>query len=281
MKYPLIAAKVARETWALKPEVFAAILAAITGQGEAQPIVQRAPAGIAFYRDDDEDDDEMSLARDGSVAVIPVRGILGKHLSRMETDCGGCSVDAIAAALDLAAKDEECETIVLAFDSPGGTVTGIPELAAKIRRVAEMKHVVAFCDSQCCSAALWLASACDDFFVSESAIIGSVGVYTLALDETRALEMQGVKVNAMSAGKYKLMGAPFKPLTDEERAMFQARVDALNAQFHAAMNRERNIDPAHLEGQTFSGTEAVAHGFCDGLVMDFAELLEIAAPASR
>jgi signal peptide peptidase SppA len=278
MRYPLIAAKVTREPWALRPEVFSAILDALNGRIAQLTTAPRQPIAIAYIEDADDDDDGPEMHSLGSVAVIPVHGILGKHLSALEMECGGCSIDALSALLTAADLDPDCHTIVLAFNSPGGTVTGIPELSAKILDIADRKPVVAFTDNQCCSAALWLASACTAFYTTESALVGSVGVYTLVLDESAALEKEGVKVEAMSAGKFKLAGAPFKPLTAEERALFQARVDDLNAQFHAAVTRARSIADADLQGQTFTGTEAVTRGFCDGLVADLDECLEVFGP---
>lgn len=275
MKYPLIAAKVSREIWALTPDVFSAIHAAVfNGQTFAMPM----PAPPQPGDDDEGDDDAFSTAGSlGMTRVIPVFGILGKHLDNMEMACGGCSVDRISALLTAADKDPDCERIVLAFHSPGGTVTGIPELAAKIRDVGARKRIIAFTDGQCCSAALWLASQADTFLVSPSACVGSVGVYNLTLDESRRMEMEGVKVTAISDGKFKLAGAPFRALTAEETAQIQARVDGIGVAFRAALTAARTIAPEDMEGQTFSGEEAVAKGFADGLANDLAEVLEIAA----
>lgn len=269
MKYPLIAAKVAREIWAVKPEVFQAIHAAVfTGQTFAMPLP--SPPG----EDDDSGEPGDFSAGGGVTRVIPVFGILGKHLDTMEMMCGGCSVDKTSALLTAADKDPDCERIILAFHSPGGTVTGIPELAAKIRDIGTRKPIAAFTDGMCCSAALWLASACDAFFVAPSATVGSVGVFSLILDESRKLELEGVKVQAISDGKYKLTGAPFKPLTDEEKAMLQSRVDAIGTQFRAALTASRSIAADDLQGQTFTGEEALAKGFADALADDLAEVLE-------
>lgn len=271
MKYPLIAAKVAREIWALKPEVFAAIQDAVFNEHRAAPYaVPNAPEMP------EEDDSEDLISGISSTRLIPVFGILGKHLDSLEMMCGGCSVDKVSAALTAADKDTDCERIVLAFHSPGGTVTGIPELAAKIKDIGTRKPIISYTDGECCSAALWLASQCDTFLCSPSATVGSVGVFVLVLDESRRLEMEGVKVQAISDGKFKLAGAPFKPLTPEEAAMLQARVDAIGTAFRAALTSARTIAAEDLQGQVFSGEEAAARGFVDGMANDISEVLELA-----
>ena len=268
MKYPLIAAKVAREIWAVRPETFEAIHAVVFGERVSMPFAPGTPA------EEDDDECDMDSIAPGATRVIPVFGILGKHLDSMEMSCGGCSVDRTSALLTAADKDPDCERIILAFHSPGGTVTGIPELAAKILDICTRKPVIAYTDGQCCSAALWLASAADAFIVAPSAQVGSVGVFCMSLDESRKMEMEGVKVNAVSDGKYKLTGAPFKPMTDDERAMIQERVSATATAFRAALTANRKIAGEDMQGQVFTGEEAVAKGFADGLANDLTELLE-------
>lgn len=211
---------------------------------------------------------------DGSpIAVIPVDGIIGKHLSMLETACGGCDVDEIKDQLQAAASDPSVSKIVLYFNTPGGTVTGVAELAELITEINAQKQCVAYTDTLCASAGYWLMSQCSLAYAAPSAEVGSIGVYSLYLDETRALEQEGVKVNAISAGKYKLTGAPFKPMTDEEKAMLQADVDKVYARFKSAVTTNRNIADADMQGQCFDGETAVTKGFLDGNINSIQELL--------
>lgn len=274
MKYPLIAAKVFNEPWAITDETLSAIWRAVS-DGVALP---RPRSQDRF--DDAQDDAEAGGANDipvtGFTRVIPVFGILGKHLDSMEMDCGGCSVDKVSALLSAADKDPECERIVLVFHSPGGTVTGIPELAAKIKDIGTRKPVIAYTDGMCCSAALWLASQADTFLCSPSSMVGSVGVRCMVLDQSERLAKEGIKAESITSGKYKDMGANHRPMTDDERKMMQARVDSIGKAFRAALTANRSIAAEDMEGQTFSGEEAVAKGFADGLANDLDEVLEIA-----
>ena len=266
--YPLIAAKVAKEFWCITPEVFDAIRSGLDGRADGMPVnIPMMP---------EEPDDTQDGYSDGMVAVIPVFGVLGKHLSQFEMMCGGASVDAIGAQLSAAANNAEISKIILAFHSPGGMVMGIPELASKIDQVSTIKPVLAFADGLCCSAALWLASVCTAFYVTPSSAIGSVGCYSLLLDYSDKLAKDGVKVNAIVDGEFKMAGASFKPLADGERAMFQASVDKIGSDFRSALTEHRAIDAADMQGQVFTGIEATAKGFTDGLVQDLAECIEMA-----
>lgn len=227
--------------------------------------------------DEDEDDmlEEAVLEMVSKVAIIKIDGIIGKHLSMMETMCGGVDCDAISQELQSATDDPEIETVVLYINSPGGTVTGVRELGELIAKCKDKKSIVGYTDTMAASAAYWLASQCTSFYCAASADVGSIGVYCLLLDESVALANEGLKVNAISAGKYKLMGASFKPLTDEERAMFQADVDKTYAQFKEAITSSRDIEDEDMQGQVFDGETAVMKNLADGNVSSLDELLQL------
>lgn len=213
------------------------------------------------------------LVTDPSIALINVEGIIGKRLSGLDIACGGCDLNNVSDAIDEAMANENVKTIVFYINSPGGTVTGVPELAEKISEISKVKNTIAYVDILCASAGYYLASQCNSILSAPSADLGSVGVYSLYLDETRALENEGLKVNAISAGKYKLSGASFKPMTDEERAMFQADVDKLYVAFKEAVTSKRNIKDEYLQGQCFTGEDLINFGFVDGFANSLDEVL--------
>ena len=261
-QFPQIISKVFEQPWLITPAKHRAI----------QRLISTHLGGTSIVSAPDEEMPEPEIAMDGGTAIIPVHGIIGKHLSGMELMCGGCDLDEVSDMLDMAAADESVARVLLDFRSPGGTVTGIPELGRKIANYP--KPTIGFTDSESCSASYWLMSQCRSAYATESSTVGSVGVYMALLDESRALENEGIKINAIKAGEFKLAGASFKPLSDSERAMFQAGVDKLHAQFKEAVLRNRQIDASCLEGQCFDGEEAVANGMVDGLVESITDVLD-------
>ena len=152
-------------------------------------------------------------------------------------------------------------------------MTGIPEAGRKIQY--SRKETIAFTNSECCSGGLWLAAQCQRFYATQSSRVGSCGVYCMTLDLTKAMEEQGVKVNAIFAGKYKLLGASFKPLEDDEREILQLGVDKIYGQFKEAMETYRVVnDDKFGNGLVFDGQEAAEIGFTDGVVESMDEILE-------
>jgi protease-4 len=272
--YPRIAAALLSARWCITP----AALAAIRNTFEAA-CAGRLRADEHMPMPGQPDDyEEAEPVMDKGILVVPVHGVCARYLSAMETDCGGLDLNNTETTLRGAQADPRVQGIVLHFNSPGGTVTGIPELASLIRTISETKPVIAFTDAQCCSAAYWLASACDSIVVTPTADVGSIGVYSALVDESAAWAQEGYKLELMKAGKHKAMGIPGLPLAPEDRALIQAEVNSIYAMFTADVvaNRARNgatVAEDTMQGQTFMGGTAVAVGLADRVVGSLTDLL--------
>jgi len=214
--------------------------------------------------------------RHGRLGIIHVQGIIDKHVSLYELDCyGGCDLNDVDAAIELARADTNVDQVLMLINSPGGSATGVPETAQRVARLRAEKEVTVFGDCQICSAAIYIASQASEIIITESTDIGSIGTYMALLDVTRMMEMEGLAMHLIKAGKFKAAGAPFKKLEDEERELFQRQVDRLNASFVDAVSSGRPEVPREaMEGQTFLGTEALEVGLADGLALGLDEVME-------
>jgi len=196
-------------------------------------------------------------------------------LTDYERMFGMTDYDDIAEQVADADANPNISSILLHIDSPGGTITGLPELAAKLRNVS--KPLVAYTEGTAASAAYWIASQADSVLLSESAEVGSVGVYVALLDQTEHLRQIGLKVNAVSAGENKLDYADFKPLSEEARERLQANVNKWHERFKAEINNKRTVPQSSMTGQTYEGMEAVEAGLADGVVNDLNEVIGLMA----
>jgi len=264
MRYPHILAAVAGSIWAVRPTTLGAITATLRAHLEsprADLPAESAPAAPGYE------------IRDG-VALIPVWGIIGQHLSLMEMACGGYDLDTLGAQVAAALADPAVQCLALDFNSPGGVTTGIPEAAAMLRAAGQIKHVVAFTDSMCCSAAYWLAASCSQIACTPSAELGSIGVYCALVDESGAWANEGLKLELMKAGTFKAAGIAGLPLSDTDRAQIQSRVDSLYEMFAQDVNALRpQVSRDTMQGQGFLGAEALTAGLVDGVVSGRAEFL--------
>jgi len=205
--------------------------------------------------------------------VVPVLGPISKRDTMWSMFLGGTSTTRLTQQLRALAADDSVATILLNVDSPGGTVSGLPELAAEVRRTAESKHVVAIANDMAASAAYWIASQADEVIATPEALVGSVGVFTMHQDVSGMMEQLGVRTTFIQAGKHKTEGNPFEPLSDDARAHVQSIVDATYAQFVADVAKGRSRDGAPVtaatvkadygEGRVLTAKDARAAGMVD------------------
>lgn len=214
----------------------------------------------------------------GRVAVIPIHGPIEQRYSSRLAKAGGTSVEEIGVGLDAALADSGVDAIVFHVDSPGGSSYGVEELSDRIHQARERKKTYAIADSMAASAGYWLASAAEFLAVTPGGDVGSVGVYAMHVDQSKALEAEGVKVSLVSAGKYKTEFAPFAPLSDDARANLQEQVNHTYGRFHAALKRNRNVPLDHVrsefgQGRVVNAEQALERKMVDR-IMTWTQLME-------
>ena len=254
---------VAETPWALLPGTLEAIceVVALRATGERLPAAEvqaRIGTGPA----------QRPTSSVGAVAVIPVYGVIMPRAGVFTDISGGTSIDQLQQDFRAAMADPEVGAVLFDIDSPGGSASLVPEFAAEVYQARGQKPVVAVANTLAASAAYWIASQADELVVSPSAYVGSIGVYAAHDDISGAQAQRGVRTTLVGAGKHKLEGNPYEPLTDEARATMQARVDEVYDMFVAAVARGRGASPAdvregYAEGRVASARQALQLGMAD------------------
>ena len=272
MKYSHIARYVAETPWAILPSKLTELLSVLAFRAAgheftAEEIEARlGDSGASGQALQAAAGARPAAGRD--IAIIPVRGVIAHRMGSMDDTSGGTSCERIGALIDQVAGDPNIPTIVYDFDTPGGTVPGVQELAAKMFALRGEKTQIAMINGMACSAGMWLAAQCDEIVSIPSGLAGSIGVFTAHEDLSAALEKEGITITLISAGKYKTENNPFEPLTDEGRAVLQGRVDAAYGQFVKDVARGRGVSAADVrkgygEGRALSAKDAKAAGLID------------------
>jgi signal peptide peptidase SppA len=206
-------------------------------------------------------------------AIIPVKGVIGKNLSELESLCGCCDIHDVEEMLEECERDTSIKTIILDIDSPGGTSVGVPELANRIKNCS--KEVISFTGNECCSAAYWLGSQASKFYATPSSSVGSIGVYIAFPDCSEAFKMEGVKMDVIKSGTYKGAGIPGTSLDENQRKMLQQEVSDIHADFKEAVKSVRTfVEDSSMEGQMFSGKRGAEAGLVTSLTNGFDEMLK-------
>lgn len=227
LKYRRLRREVANTPIAMLPERWEAVREVIDFQARGGKLSREE---ILAHVDVEARGRERVQVTNG-VAVVGVRGIISHRIEQVEniSGPGGTSIEGLRNRLRAADADPAVGTIVLDIDSPGGSVDGVPELAREIR--ALNTRTIAVANTLAASAAYWLGSSADEFSVTESGNVGSIGVFAAHQDLSAMYERMGVKTTLISAGEHKTEGHPFGPLSRDARAFLQARIDETYSQF--------------------------------------------------
>jgi len=263
-RYPHVLQFVTSQPWAIRRETLDEMLSILRFRSEGgvfdpDEIRARVDAARSGPREG---------ARGGAVAVIPMYGIISQRASLMSDMSGGMSLEAFMGAFRDALNDPDVKGIVIDADSPGGSVSGIEEAATEIRNARGLKPIVFVVNTMMASAAYHLGAQADEIVASPSSLTGSIGVYSVHEDWSKADEIAGLKRTYVSAGKYKVEGNPDEPLSDDGRAATQQMVDDYYAMFVKAVARGRGVSAATVrdgygEGRVLTAKRALDAGMVD------------------
>ena len=298
MRFPHLRAALMRDPWAIMPDRLEAIcevverrcegirlsseeIATIRGERGANGIIRIVAAESRDARNG------SGAGKPAGVAVISVMGIIAQHASQVDdiSGPGGTSTDRVSKSLQLALAEPTIKSIILNFDSPGGSVHGVQALAEEVYRARLRKPIVAQVNSLAASAAYWIASAANEIIMTPGAQAGSIGVYALHSDASKFTEKEGFKFTFVSAGKYKVEGNPYEPLGDVAALAMKKVVDSYYEDFVTGVARGRGVTPDRVrngfgEGRVVKDREAVSIGMADRIATLDQTLQRLMGPAA-
>lgn len=204
----------------------------------------------------------------GPVAIIPIYGVIMPRANLMTEMSGGTTVEWIRAAMEDTLRDKDIAAIIAEFDSPGGSVEGIEELATWIREQRGTKPMVAVVNTMACSAAYYLAAQFDEIVASPSSLTGSIGVFTEHVEYSKADELAGIKTTIVQQPATKHDINDSEPLSDLATAHIQQIVDDYYGQFTSAVAKGRGvavgvIRDGYGQGRELTSARAKAAGLVD------------------
>lgn len=198
-----------------------------------------------------------SLPGGDHVARITLRGFIGEDARLLR-------------ALDEAAEDSSIRAVIVAIDSPGGSVAGGEAMHAAIARLrAAGKPVAAVMGGTAASAGYMVALPAERIFAREATLTGSIGVLLQSFEASELMARLGVRAESLASGPLKDQPSPFRPLTEEGRAALAAVIADMQAQFVAKVMAGRGMEEARVraiaDGRVMSGRQALAAGLVDAI----------------
>lgn len=255
-----IIAEYQSQPWLMEPAALKAFIERVAGLPENASLlgvtIERKPALLEVA---------------GGVARIPINGVLlPKVPSWMRLwDLNVTGYDQITAQVTEATGRKDVTAIELAIDSPGGMVAGVMSAADAIFNARSVKPVTAVITNLGASAAYWLASQARTIAAADAnTLAGSIGVYSVYVDWSKALADEGLKIIVIRSGEHKGMG--LDAITESQIAAIQQYIDATAANFIAAVARGRgrtieDIAP-QATGQLWIAVAARELGLIDAVI---------------
>jgi protease-4 len=196
------------------------------------------------------------------VGVIVVKGGIGMG-------DGGPEADDLLRKVRRFAEDDAMKAVVVRIDSPGGSVGPSQEIHDEVKKLAGRKTVVCSLGNLAASGGYYIAVACPKIVAAPGTLTGSIGVISQFVNVRGLAERFDVKLETVKSGKLKDAGNPFRDMTPEDRAYWQALIDRVHGQFLAAVadGRKLGIDEVRkiADGRVVTGAEAKDLGLVDQL----------------
>jgi protease IV len=200
-------------------------------------------------------DSSHTFGKNPQIAVVEISGVIMEAKTSVEK-------------LLRAEKDKNIRAIIVRVNSPGGAVGPTQEIYQEIKRIDKEKPVYASFGSIAASGGYYIGAAARKIYSNPGTLTGSIGVLMQFFDLSKLYEFAKVSPNTIISGRYKDMGQPTRPMTDEESSLIKELMEGVHRQFIKDI-LERRTDKIKgkmeelAQGQIFSGEEAYLVGLVD------------------
>lgn len=195
-----------------------------------------------------------------AIAVQPVTGYMAAGCDDEDEAFFGCyNTLRLMDAADAVAADAAIKCLVLHISSPGGSAMMVQQAAQALVDLKTRRPDVttlAFIDGLGCSAAMWIAAACDEIHAAAGSMVGSISTILINVDSSEAYQRAGLRVTAITDGEYKSLGQPGVPVTPKQLTFLEDFVKSMGAEFKGFMaTRREGLTDADMQGQPFLAVE--------------------------
>lgn len=201
----------------------------------------------------------------GGVAVLSAQGVMSPRANLFMQISGGISTQMLTKQIDSMHADARVKSVLIAADSPGGNVLGVPAAIDALRALSADKPTVLVGEGTVASAMYWLGSAVNAMFIEGSTdVVGSLGVIM-------RLGWQAPSANSVELvrGKYKRASLDGKQISQEALAQAEGHLDYLYGLLVDAVAQHRGVTSDDVlanmaDGRVFIGQQAIDAGLVDG-----------------
>ncbi|MHC4294891.1 MAG: S49 family peptidase, partial [Planctomycetota bacterium] len=175
------------------------------------------------------------------ILLLDVDGLLLNDRREGVLSPGENPVSLWVEKLDKAQGDANIKGVVVRINSPGGGVTASDIMYERLKRFREQRDipVVAVIEDVGASGGYYVACAADTILAHPTSVTGSIGVLVQTFSLAGTMKLLRIDARAVTSGEKKDMGSPFKPLDEEDLAIFQGIVDEFHQRFLNVVSANR------------------------------------------
>ena len=198
---------------------------------------------------------------DNKVVILTIEGVITNNADGF-----------VAKQIRRVLSDTDVKAVVLRVESPGGTMSGSDYYLYLLKQMKTKRKipVVVSMGSMAASGGYYVSMVGDEIYAEPSTITGSIGVIASLFDASDLFKMVGVEPTLITSGRHKAMGSMTKPISEEERAIWQHLINDNFARFKQIIREGRKgfaEVPEELDklatGQIYTANEAVANKLID------------------
>lgn len=213
-------------------------------------------------------DSTSTVISDGecNIAVFPIDGTILPFTGIGDFDLI-VTPDSVNEFIDLAEQDPDIKGILLEINSPGGTPVASERIAERVHD--STLPVVGLIGDVGASGGYMIAAATDFLIASAMSDVGSIGVNMSYVEESQKNEEEGLTYVQLVTGKFKDIGSPNRPITEEERELLQADLDIIHNEFIDLVSEYRELPRADVvalaDGASMPGRRALEADLIDAI----------------
>jgi len=182
---------------------------------------------------------------------------------------GESGAETIVRALEAAKNNSDVRAVVLRIESPGGDAIASDLIARAVKKVNEVKPVIASMGDVAASGGYYVAAPARFIYANKGTITGSIGIFSLGFSVEKLLSKLGIHSESMYRGEAADRGNPLIDQTESERRVVEREIDNLYRQFLSVVADGRKKSVADVravaEGHVWTGEQAKARGLVDEL----------------
>jgi protease IV len=201
-----------------------------------------------------------------NVAVLPVEGTILPFYGLIDAPLV-VTPEMVESFLDTVEEQGDITAVLFEINSPGGTPVASERIAERIKN-SSLPSVGLIGDLGA-SGGYMVAIATDYLIASPMSTVGSIGVTMSYVENSKQNEEDGLTYVELNTGEFKDSGSPDKPLSEEERVLFQRDLDIIHEAFVSMVAEYRNKPIEEVrplaDGSTMTGSRALENGLVDAI----------------